>query len=191
MLNKGFFFTSIKNCKILICLLFFTYFQHAHATSAFLYQVDLIIFTHSKNNMVTETAFVAPADFSNAIHLLKSSDEEIPYQLLSSQNSNLISEYNKLQKNENFNLLLHYSWLQPSENNKKIIIPNIDNNNWNIQGTVKIKQHTYYALETDLILTNSQLLQFPLQYSKRLKPEVAYYLDHPYAGILIKIHQII
>lgn len=180
MLKKIFF--------LFLCLITNSLF----AASAFLYQIDLIVFTHSKPRTIDSTPVIAPPDFSNALTLLKSNnEEEMPYKLLPVHSSNLINEYNKLNKESNYQILLNYSWLQPSENDKSIIIPNLANDDWILNGTLRIKQSTYYAFDTDLILTSNKNMQFPVQYKKRLKPEIVYYLDHPYAGILIKIHQII
>lgn len=162
---------------------------NATAATPFLYQVDLIMFSHNQSPANINTPqYVLPSHLQ-AQKLEFKSEEEIPYQLLTEKSSNLLDEYLKLKKNDEYKIFFHYSWLQPVDNELPIAIDN-QNDFWDLKGNLKITQGTYYTFETDLILSHHNV-QFPLLFKKRLKPEVVYYLDHQYSGILIKIHQII
>lgn len=174
--------------KILIFILsLFT--VDAMATTPFLYQVDIIMFSHKASPVNIQTPVYVVPPLENAKKLGSQTDEEIPYHILSEKHSNLLDEYTKLKEKGDYNILFHLSWLQPVDNEIKIAIDK-QNSDWDLKGVLSIKQGTYYTFETDLILSH-QNIQFPLNFKKRLRPETVYYLDHQYSGILIKIHQII
>lgn len=159
------------------------------------YQVDLIVFTHLQTPPSTAHALaplIAPSA-TNAIPLeLNPSAQSTPYHILPASASQLRNEYWALNRKPEYQVLFHYTWLQPSTNEKPIALSQLNAGGWNIEGTLRIRQSNYYLLDTDLLFSAPQSMQTAFIFSKkqRLKPDVVYYLDHPQAGMLIKIHAI-
>ena len=188
--------------KLLIMLrvfLFAGFFLHsclglAHQTAP-MYQIDMILFTHlqsalSSNDNATLTS-IAP-DLTHAIRLQnKTRDNKQPYQLLPSSTSQLRNEYWALNRKPQYQVLFHYTWLQPANNQRPIALTDTVGG-WSVEGTLLIKQSNYYLLDSELLFSapNSPQTAFIFSKKQRLKPGVVYYLDHPQAGMLIKVHQI-
>lgn len=158
-----------------------------------LYQVDLIAFTHLKSlPPSTETRFIpllAP-DMRQAISLQQQNITSKPYHLLSASASLLRNEYWSLNRKPEYQVLFHHSWLQPSRDEKTIALSEPYTGGWHIEGIISIKQNNYYTLDTVLLFSaqDSPQSTFIFSQKQRLKPNVVYYLDHPQAGMLIKIH---
>jgi hypothetical protein len=156
-----------------------------------LYQVDLIVFAHK----TAATSGSAPAldhsgntgstiALSNAI-----SDTQSPYHLLPPASSQLRNEYWSLSHKPDYQILAHYTWLQPGNNQRPVALPSMAQFGWNIEGTLRIRRSNYYLLDTNLLFTHDKG-SFAFEKTQRLKPGAVYYLDHPQAGMLIKVHQV-
>lgn len=176
-----------------ICL--FVFSSHLFANhSPSLYQVDLIVFTPLEttlNTNHTRAKLLLPKDTRDAIPLEHNPKNlGTPFQLLPSSSSQLREEYWALNHKPSYQILFHYTWLQPSNNLRPIVFPAKQTGGWTVEGTFAIKKTNYYQLETDLLFSAPQSPQPPFVFAQkhRLKPEVVYYLDHPQAGMLIKIH---
>jgi len=87
---------------------------------------------------------------------------------------------------------MHYTWLQPFENQRTILLPKIEREGWQVEGTLRVRRSNYYLLSTNLIFSSANKEQpaFVFAQTQRLKGGDTYYLDHPQAGMLIKIHQL-
>ena len=154
------------------------------------YQVDLIVFNHIGQNTSTVPSLVPlmPPSSQGAIPLvLHPSPTLTPYHLLPASSSQLRNEYWALNRKPQYQVLFHYSWLQSTKNQQPIALSTLPIGGWNIEGTLSIKQNNYYLLDTNLLFSSPQTA-FKLSQKQRLKPNVVYYLDHPQAGMLIKIH---
>ena len=115
-----------------------------------------------------------------------------PYHTLPASSSQLSSEYWALNRKTNYQVLAHYTWLQPANNQRAVALSTDSRNGWNIEGTLRIRRSNYYLLDTELLFSapgNNQTA-FLFSQKQRLKPGTVYYLDHPQAGMLIKVHQI-
>lgn len=166
----------------------------AKNTSPF-YQVDLIIFTHQNaSSLPTELSLgnaVLP-NTMNAIPLrMDVNPAKTPYHLLPSSSSQLRQEYWALHRKPQYRVLLHYTWLQPLNNQRSIILPKTSHEGWQVEGTVRIRRSNYYLLDSELLFSalNNQA-SFVFSQKQRLKGGEINYLDHPLAGMLIKVHQL-
>lgn len=161
-----------------------------------LYQVDMIIFTHqsSASNQAGESLLPSlTPHLQHAISLQSTDSEAItPYHLMPPASSHLRNEYWALNHKPNYQVLAHYTWLQPTNNQRAIALPPIHGDGWHVEGTLRIRQSNYYLLDTDLLFSPSGNHQtaFMFTHKQRLKPGAVYYLDHPQAGMLIKVQQV-
>lgn len=159
------------------------------------YQVDLIVFTH-------QSAYSLPADLSLASSITPNSSQAIPlrteskdsltpYHLLPVSSSQLRQEYWALHRKPQYRVLLHYTWLQPLNNQRSIVLPKTTKDGWQIEGTLRIRRSNYYLFDTELLFSApSSQASFVFAQKQRLKGGKIYYLDHPQAGMLIKVHQL-
>lgn len=165
-------------------------------SNAPLYQIDLIVFTHERTSNESAEESIVPVIASakdKAIHLSSSyNDSNELYALLPASLSQLKKEYWALSHRPEYQVLGHYSWRQSPENQKTIVLPPIHHAGFDVEGVLKVRQRNYYVLNADLKFTTlDKPSSFVLSQSQRLKEDVVYYLDHPKAGMLIKIHKVI
>ncbi len=166
------------------------------AKSTQLYQIDMVVFTHLKNTplstlnapmplMAPETKKAIPFDSTPSSAIT-------PYHALPVSSSLLRDEYRTLIRKTQYQILFHYTWLQPANNQRAIALSEMDAGGWNVEGTLRVRRSNYYLFDTKLLFSapNSKQASFVFSQKQRLKPGVTYYLDHPQAGMLIKIHQI-
>lgn len=180
--------------SLALIILAFSCLAQAESTASF-YQVDLIIFTH-------QSAYSLPADLalsqpliaentSQAIPLGTETKGKTPYHLLPVSSSQLREEYWALRRKPQYHVLLHYSWLQPLNNQAAIRLPKINRDGWQIEGRLQIRRANYYLLNTKLLVSApTNQASFVFSQKQRLKSGEIYYLDHPQAGMLIKVHQL-
>lgn len=161
------------------------------------YQVDMIVFTHlqpaTPSSVQTTSDLHLVPNMTHAIPLKNDHQTTaLPYHTLPISASQLRNEYWALNRKPDYQILFHYTWLQPSNNQKAIALPQSNGHDWNVEGTLRIRQSNYYLFDTDLLFSAPNNTQPAFVFSKkqRLKPEVVYYLDHPQAGMLIKIHRV-
>ncbi len=176
-------------------LMLFSYLALA-SPRAPLYQVDMIVFTHLQASMTSadndEAPLLMPA-VNHAIPLqANTGNKQTPYHILPSSASHLRSEYWALNRKPQYQILFHYTWLQPRNNQRPVALSQMNTGGWNVEGTLRIRQSNYYLLDTKLLFSapHSTQTAFVFAQKHRLKPGVVYYLDHPQAGMLIKVHQI-
>lgn len=155
----------------------------------------MIVFTHLTNTSTKTslTPLTLAPEMEHAIQLQNDVNNLLtPYHTLPSSASTLKNEYWALNRKPQYQVLLHYTWLQPGNNQRPIALSHMNNTGWNIEGTLRIRQSNYYLLDTKLLFSapNNAQSAFVFAQKQRLKPGVVYYLDHPQAGMLIKIHQI-
>ena len=180
---------------VLVALISCSSLLQAKTTEA-LYQIDLIVFAHQQDSTLPEDlsfSTAIPPQTPQAIPL----DTEInsattAYHLLPPSSSQLRQEYWALHRKPQYRVLMHYTWLQPFDNQRAIVLPKIDRDGWQVEGTLRIRRSNYYLLNTDLVFSspNNGQAAFVFSQKQRLKGGDIYYLDHPQAGMLIKIHQL-
>lgn len=183
----------MKRITTLISLFLMHGIIHAAPQSA-LYQVDMIVFTHSAAQ--TDSTGVTPPlapDMHQAIPLQNTISSALtPYHTLPASSSQLSSEYWALNRKTNYQVLAHYTWLQPANNQRAIALSAGNRNGWNVEGTLRVRRSNYYLLDTELLFSTpgNDQAAFLFSQKQRLKPGTVYYLDHAQAGMLIKVHQI-
>ncbi|KTD16027.1 hypothetical protein E3983_04770 [Legionella israelensis] len=159
------------------------------------YQVDLIVFIHQSeiNHPSSERLLNSPLVFNHnkSISLNPEIHEDItPYHLRPLRTSSLNNEYYVLKRQPQYQILFHYTWLQPANNQRTVKLPAIPHNGWLVKGGLRIRKSNYYLLDTELYFTSpDKAASFMLKEKQRLKNNTLYYLDHPLAGMLIKIHK--
>lgn len=179
-----------------VTLLFLSSCVGLAAPRSSLYQVDMIVFAHQPRTAPGVDNAPTPLLASNthyAIPLQNSMNSSMtPYHTLPSSSSGLRNELWALNHKLQYQVLCHYTWLQPASNLQPIALPQTNHGDWNLEGTIQIRQSNYYLLDTALLFSDKSNHQpaFIFAQKQRLKPGVVYYLDHPKAGMLIKVHQI-
>ncbi|KTD16656.1 hypothetical protein Ljor_0962 [Legionella jordanis] len=154
-----------------------------------LYQIDLIVFTHQNASSVSDNLQGGLPSSLHAMPLRK--EGKGAYRLLPVSNSKLRAEYWALNRSPKYHVLLHYSWLQPANNQQAVLIPKQNRDGWQVEGTIRVRRSNYYLLDSNLFFSTADGKgAFLLAQKQRLKGGDVYYLDHPQAGILIKVHQI-
>lgn len=163
-----------------------------------LYQIDIICFTHAASHANTMMEQEANPTLASSPHYaiplqITGNKSHTPYHTLPNSLSALQDEYWTLNHKSQYQVLFHYTWLQPSNNQQPIALPAIQAKGWNIEGTIRVRRSNYYLLDTDMLFSDAHNKRnsFVFNQKQRLKPGVVYYLDHPQAGLLIKIHQIV
>ncbi|MDI9819106.1 MULTISPECIES: CsiV family protein [unclassified Legionella] len=171
--------------SLLSCLL------HGNGIPSF-YQVDLIVFTHQDAGSLPGNLTTITPDTSHGIPLLPETSPALsPYHLRPSSTSQLKQQYWALNQKPQYHVLLHYTWVQPFNNQRAIILPKISRNGWQVEGTLRIRRSNYYLLDTDLLFsTPDSKASFTFNQKQRISGGKVYYLDHPQAGMLIKVHQL-
>jgi hypothetical protein len=176
-----------------LSLLFFSLQGMTQSTHA-LYQVDLIVFTHAyapKDQLES-----APQTYSASTSAIGLKSKETGgsgvYQLLPTSYSSLQSAWNRLNQQSHYQTLFHYTWLQPSNSQRPVELSTQTNRGWIVNGMLRVRQSNYYLLDTTLRFSNvdHRAASFVFAQKQRLKPGVTYYLDHPQAGMLIKVHRV-
>lgn len=163
---------------------------------AALYQVDIIVFTHLRTSLTSNKNALAPVlapELANAIPLkFNGSGKMTPYQILPTSASQLRNEYWALNRKPQYQILFHYTWLQPVNSKRPVALSVANVGGWDVQGTLSLQRSNYYLLETNLLFSapDSEQVPFIFTQKQRMKPGVIYYLDHPHAGMLIKVHQL-
>jgi hypothetical protein len=165
-----------------------SYLAQGKSNSLF-YQVDLIVFTHQGASSAADT-LKAEAALPLKGMLLKTQGKG-SYHLLPSSASMLRQEYGALNRKPQYHVLLHYSWVQPANNQQAVILPKLSRDGWQVEGAIRVRKSNYYLLDANLFFSavNSQA-SFVLAQKQRLKSNEIYYLDHPQAGLLIKVHPV-
>lgn len=170
-------------------LIVFSTLSQAEATA--LYQVDLLVFTHQLASTSEATlAGNLALQTHQAIRLdTEVSSAQTPYHLLPPASSHLRQELGALKRKAQYQVLFHYSWLQPFNSQRPIRLPIINSQGWQVEGTVGIRRANYYLLDANLVFStpNSSEEGFAFSQKQRLKGGMIYYLDHPKAGLLIKV----
>lgn len=162
-----------------------------------IYQIDMILFIHhasSENKEENTTLPFIEANPTKTIQLKRNEtdDSQQPYHLLPSSASTLYKELRALKHHANYQIIGHYTWLQSKHHQQAVSLPDTTDPTWQVTGSMSIKQNTYYQLNTEFIFSNPQSHSPPFLFShnQRLKNNLVYYLDHPQAGMLIKVHQV-
>lgn len=180
---------------LLLTGLFFLSFASIASPKRSFYQVDMIVFTHQTTAPREEASapLLASTYKQDAIALLPTASATMtPYHTLPTSSSSLRNEYFALHRNKAYDVVGHYTWLQPGNSQQPILLPQMVGANWNVEGTLRIRQSNYYLLDTDLLFSafGQKKPAFAFTQKQRLKAGVVYYLDHPEAGMLIKIHKV-
>ncbi|KTD78353.1 CsiV family protein [Legionella waltersii] len=159
------------------------------------YQVDLIIFANPQSN-INESALDTTIPFvtahQNAIPLGIGNKTNSTYQIMSPTLSGLKDQNYLLSRRSNYQVLGHFSWKQPAKNQSKIVLPKIDTKGWQIEGTLKVVQSSYYSVNAELQCSPPSFpdKSFTVSQTARVKGGEMYYFDHQHIGMLIKIHPI-
>lgn len=156
------------------------------------YQIDLILFAHPQaaNEFQDLPLPLLPVD-KNIPSLNKNNKQtDKLYTLLPPSQSGLRDEYYLLNRKSQFIVLAQYSWLQSAKKEKKIALPQINNKGWVIQGTLQVTKENYYSFNTDLQCSppSNPKAAFTIKQKQRIEEGKIYYFDHPYIGMIVKIH---
>lgn len=178
--------------KILMSTVMILFSCLAQGKSTPLYQVDLIVFTHQNaSSLVDELNDTAPKSTLQGIPLRTEAKSNLtPYHLLPSSSSKLREEYWALHRRPQYHVLMNYSWLQPFNSQQPIILPKLAHDGWQVEGSITVRRSNYYLLDTNLVFSTTNGASFKFAQKQRLKGGEIYYLDHPQAGVLIKVHQV-
>lgn len=185
--------------RLLLTLMFLANSSTVQSSSEpTLYQIDLAIYTYPSLYPYIYTP-AKPRMLSDSPIPLKvsspstSAEKNIPlYHLLPFAHSQLQQAEKILKNATGYQLVLNYSWVQSITNQKPILVEKIQSNDWKIEGKISIKKIHDYLLEADLLFSAAEnKIIFPFQQKRYLKENKLYYLDHPQAGILVKIHPIL
>ncbi|MBA2656013.1 MAG: hypothetical protein H0U70_03410 [Tatlockia sp.] len=181
----------LKN-TFFLTLFFLSHSAQALESSAF-YQIDLIVFAHQPALNPGLSLNSTLANLKTSIPLLTEVSKDLsPYHLLPSSSSQLRESYWALHRNPQYQVLLHYSWLQPLNSQSALNLPKIELKGWELEGTLRVQRSNYYLLDSEFSVSTPNNKETPFVFSQkqRLKGGNTYYLDHPIAGLLIKIHQL-
>jgi hypothetical protein len=177
---------------IIISLLLGAHLNYAKSTAS-LYQIDLIVFTH-QHNQFKESSSTPVLNLKNITTkpLRTDSKGKGIYSILPPSASTMRNEYWVLNRKSQYRVIYNYSWIQSLKDQHAVSLPSIEKDGWMVDGTFWIRKNQYFALDAELHFNpvNSNHSAFILSQTKRLKGEVVYYLDHPQAGMLVKIHKI-
>lgn len=154
------------------------------------YQIDMIIFTHQNDSLPSGELPWFPA--IEAIPLKSNTGTgKALYTLLPAKLSHLQKEYYALRRKPEYRMLMHYSWRQPAGREHPVQLPENLQNDWKVEGSLGIKQGNYYLLDSKLRFSAKDSDRgFVFAKNERLNANTVYYLDHPQAGMIIKIHKI-
>lgn len=196
------------NIRKLICAMSLFFCVSAFAEPE-IYQVELIIFKYQTPGDYRAWQTAESHEFSNALELLTERQEGEPpklYQLLPMQEFSMQKEENRLANSDKFQILSHISWLQPSKDfwsAKTIRLTGgrqyqINQQNlFEIDGTLTIKQTKYLVINADLYLTEpneidaSELQSFHLKQTRRTNPNELNFIDSSQLGVLVKIFPVV
>lgn len=178
----------MKQGIIFLSFILFSCVSFAQQKTPFI-QVDLILFSQQsvqqEQSIFTQTTGKPQIKIKEHI-----SKQNTPFHLLPTSASQLNNEYWELKRKPQYQVLANYSWHQPKNNNKVIEIPPATKNGWTVEGVISLTPGNYYQLKTDLLFSSPTVPPFKLVQQQRIKAGKVYYLDHPQAGALIKIHQV-
>lgn len=160
------------------------------------YQIDIIVFT--PRTITNESKEYTPpplvtSQTSKAIELKPDDGSSEPYRLLPASASDLKKELWALAHNGPYNVIGHYTWLQTDTLQKPVVLPMASLNGWTIEGSISVRHANFYRLNTELVLSHPEKpdASFVFSQKQQLQEGKLYYLDHPQAGMLIKIHSIV
>ncbi len=177
----------LRCCCLLIAILF-PWASHAQGKMV---QVDLLIFTHPSND--TSDSHDKPmltTNLKDAIPLQGiAHPSRVPYHRLPTSMSHLQREYWTLRHQPTYQIVAFESWLQPSTNRSTVILPNTPASEWSMEGGIRVLQSNYYLFTSELLFSkhSAPKTSFIFKQHQRLKPNQVYYIDHPEAGMLIKV----
>ena len=159
-----------------------------------IYQVDLIVFAHPQNvnDLQDIQTPLLPVDKKTRVLSPSSQKSEKLYTLLPQSQSGLHDEYYLLNRKSQFKVLAHYTWRQSAKEQDKVALPRMSNKGWLMQGTLKVQQGNYYTFNTNLQFSppSNPIAAFTVAQKQRIEEGKVYYLDHPYVGMVVKIHRI-
>ena len=162
------------------------------------YQVDLIVFTHLQAVLSPSKQTIAPETpnyhTKNTIPLrLDRSSSMTPYHLLPRASSHLGNEFWALNRKPQYQVLFHYSWLEPKHHKGPLLLSPMHIAGWMVEGTINIEAKHFYLLHSDLFFSapDSEQAPFRVIQKQALKPGMVYYLDHPQAGMIIRINPVV
>lgn len=158
------------------------------------YQIDMILFAHplTAEQLLDLNTPLIPIS-STAVTLKNSPIKtDKVYTLLPPSQSSLRDEYYLLSRKSHFKVLGQYSWRQTSTQQEQVALPRSTNKGWLMQGMLEVKQGNYYSFNADLQFSPPSKPDAAVIVSQKQRIEGGkrYYLDNPYVGIVVKIHQI-
>jgi hypothetical protein len=159
------------------------------------YQIDLIIFaqhpTMIRSDTLPKDAPLIP--INQGTISLKQSSSKMPknYSLLPNSYSSLKDEYYQLSRRSPYSVLAYYSWRQPANNQSAVALPLTEHSGWQMQGTLRVSQSSYYSFDAYLQVSppSNPQSSFTVSQKQRLKGDKVYYLDNDHIGMVVKIHQ--
>lgn len=149
-----------------------------------LIQVDVVLFLH-QSELLSADQNISNAAYSG---IPLDSSAQQTYHRLPRLQSGLGREYYALSKRPEFQILGQFSWTQPARPNRPVLLQDPGLNGWQINGNLSVQQNQYFSLNSQFDFNLADKAQIHMQQNQRLKPDTVYYLDHPQAGMLIRIH---
>ncbi len=159
-----------------------------------IYQVDLILFAQPQNTDEFQDLQIPLLPVDKKAFFLDRSTQKTDklYTLLPPSQSNLRDQYYLLNRKSQYSVLAQYSWRQKAKEEKNIALHKMNNKGWLMQGVLQVKKGNAYSFHTDLQFSppSNPSAAFTVVQNQRLDEEVIYYLDHPYIGMIVKIHPV-
>lgn len=158
------------------------------------YQVDLIIFTQSHPTLTSTEHNLLPLELpspnQSTITLKPQDNSSDFYRLLPRRASYLLTADKRLRQQQNYRIIAHYSWRQPLAHPQTIKLPDTEQDQWRVSGTLTIGYNSYYRMNglLSFYAPGAETPSFAWPIKKRLKKSLIYYIDHPQAGLLVDIH---
>lgn len=175
--------------KFITCVFLILHLGSSQAqTNKAQYQIDMIVFTHQASSQQPDDNIFFPSS-TETMSLKKASKGN--YTQLPIKASQLQNAYYALRRKPEYTVIAHYSWSTAANQPLKIVLAETVQANWKLGGTLGIKHNQYFQLDAKLVLSRTdQASQFLFEKIERLNANTTYYLDHPQAGMIIKIHQL-
>ena len=171
-----------RTLQLFICLLFCSLSAHSVQSNQTTYQIDIIVFAQARHFAVDSN--------KTSVILTQENSKHSNATIIVPHPSSLGRELNLIKQQPQYLTLFHISWLQPGNHQKAVHLVAQSTDGWRVEGNIRVRQRNYYLLDSKLSFSTRRQAPFIITQKQRLKPGKTYYLDHPKAGMLIKVHRI-
>ena len=172
----------IRALQLMICLSFCSLSAHSVQNNQTTYQIDVIVFV--------QTHHFAMDSNKTSVILTQETSKHSNATIIVPHPSSLSRELNLIKQQPQYLTLFHISWLQPGNHQQAVHLVVQSADGWHVEGNIRVRQSNYYLLDSKLSFSTRGQAPFIITQKQRLKPGKTYYLDHPKAGMLIKVHRL-